>query len=417
MKKKVLILDAFSYLHIGNGALLDDSVKALEMTGEELDIFVHSKDFKNIRERYPRSDYAWYERRWENKGRFGKYWWILTNHIFILLQILNELTFKVNPLFFCLNKTQKQAFRQILDSDVCISINGESINDGMRRTLPTLLFTYWFAIRKKKKMILFPQSIGPLESKFYQRMVYKALKDAKLMVGRDAESFKKLKELGFKEEQIMFSIDVAVLQGILPKEEVPIERYFITSNKKTVGVTISQFPKEVEHNVDIMREIVSSINETLSPAEYRILVMPSNYVENGVSPDYKLCTRIYEELSKRYDTAILENKMHYTDEYTTLLSQLDFFITTRMHVMILATSQSTPTIAICSQHKIKGYMQNIDMGEYAIYPAEIANLQEKIAYVKDNRDAVSQKIHDNVEKLRRDSLYPFIERLKGIIAS
>ncbi len=413
MSKKILLMDTFSTIHVGNGALLENTMRLCKDAYGECDFDIITLDKETNALRYNEDTLydPMFGKFWFGLGKFGKTFWAFKNTLFMLFHIINEKTFKIDSKKLTFTNEQIEAIKAIEKNEICVSCGGEVIGDTFYQALPFWLFTYWLAIKKGKKFILFPQSVGPLNMAWTRKFVYWALKNAYLYVGRDRASYETLLSLGFDKDKVMFVPDVAIQQEI---GEANIHSYFNDGNKKVVGITISNPPhSEMGKKVDFVQKVGSQI-EKLNSDEYKVLIMPSNYKLHEISPDYALCQKLQERLSNKFETAILENRPYFPDEYTALLSQLEFFISTRMHVAILATSAFTPTIAINTQHKIKGYMQNIDMDHFCVdyeNMSNIFNLSEEI--VEDRKKIVSHLQEANAKLKKEHDL--FVNRLKKII--
>ena len=345
-----------------------------------------------------------------DKSGFNKIFWALEQLAFMLLQIVNSYTLKISSEKLTFSSNQKQGISLIEQSDICISLGGEMIGDTFFKTLPFYLFVFWIASKKGKNFILFPQSVGPLRMKWTRTLVKIALRDAAMLVGRDKPSYKTLLSLGFDRNKVMFVPDVAIQQQI---GKADVHTYFTDSTKKVIGITISNPPhREMGKSVDFVAQIGEQI-EKLDSGEYKVLVMPSNYVRDGISTDYALCMQLKERLERRFETTILQNRPYFPDEYTALLSQLEFFISTRMHVAILATTAFTPTIAINTQHKIMGYMKNIEMQHFCVEYENLNTIFELSIEIVNTRDKIVEDLKLANAKLKK-AHDTFIQKLKEI---
>ncbi|PPI81932.1 polysaccharide pyruvyl transferase family protein [Marinobacter flavimaris] len=412
--KKVLLMDMFSTIHVGNGALLENTIKLCKAAWGDcrFDIITLDKKTNSLKYSADRLHSPMFGKFWFGQSGLGKSLWATRQALFMLLQILNELTFRVPSEKLTFSKEQKDAVQAINDSDICVSSSGEMISDTFYQMLPFWLFTYWLASKKGKKLIVFPQTIGPLKMGWTRALVKLALKDATIIAGRDEESYNTLLSLGLSREVVMFVPDVAIQQEI---GDADINRYLPNREKKVIGITISNPPKREKGTpLDFVEEVGKQV-EKLDPKQYQILIMPSNYQVDGISKDYSLCMSLQERLRTQFDTSILENRAYFPDEYTSLLSQLELFISTRMHVAILATSIGTPTIAINTQHKIRGYMQNIKAEHFCVEYSEMDRIAQLAGEILQNPKEVSEHLKGQNELLRRKHK-PFVERLTEVDA-
>ncbi|HIP12617.1 MAG TPA: polysaccharide pyruvyl transferase family protein [Arcobacter sp.] len=413
MNKKILLMDTFSTIHVGNGALLENTMKLCrDAYGEcEFEFITLDKETNRLKYNENQLHDPMFGKFWFGLGKFGKIFWAFKNTLFMILHVINENTLNVNSMKLTFTHEQRKAIEAIEKSDICVSCGGEVIGDTFYQALVFWLFTYWLAIKKGKKFILFPQSVGPLKKTWTRKLVYFALRNADLYVGRDKASHETLLSLGFDKDKIMFVPDVAIQQEI---GNADIHKYFQDENKKVVGITISNPPhSEMGRKVDFVQEVGSQI-EKLNSEEYAILIMPSNFKLNEISADYALCLRLKDRLSEKFEVAILENRPYFPGEYTGLLSQLEFFISTRMHVAILATTAFTPTIAINTQHKIMGYMTNIDMEHFCVEYENLNTIFELSQEIQNRRENIVENLKQAKAKLKKEHDI-FVLRLKEII--
>ncbi len=408
--KKILLMDTFSTIHVGNGALLENTIKICKTAFPSSTIDIMSLDVETNKAKYSNLHEIMFGKFCVDRGKFHKLLCILKQTMFMLLQIINEYTLKIPSEKLTFDDDQKNAILLIQESDICISLGGEMIGDTFYRTLPFWLFNFWLTIKKGKTFILFPQSVGPLKKKWTRALVHLALKDAALLVGRDKPSYETLLSLGFNQDKVMFMPDVAIQQEIGVAD---VNSYFSDQSKKVIGVTISKPPyREMGKEADFVLEVGLGL-EMLDPAIYKILIMPSNYVRNGISSDYQLCLQLKERLAPKFETVILENRPYFPGEYTALLSQLEFFISTRMHVAILATTVATPTIAINTQHKIQGYMQNIGMEHFCVEYEGLDQIYKLAKEIEAERSIILDKLKQANAKQKSEHEH-FIQKLREL---
>lgn len=413
MSKKILLMDTLSTIHVGNGALLENTIKlSREAFGKcEFDIITMDKETNSLKFDEKILYDEMFGQYWSGLGKFGKIIWAFKNTFFMILHVLNENTLKIDSKKLTFTNEQKRAIEAIEKNDICVSCSGETISDTFYQALVFYLFTYWLAIKKGKKFILFPQSVGPLKKWWTRKLVYHALKNAHLYVGRDKPSYETLLSLGFDKDKVMFVPDVAIQQEV---GNAKIHDYFNDKTKKIIGITISNPPhSEMGQKVNFVKEVGSQI-EKLDNNEYKILIMPSNYKLREISPDYALCLKLKERLADKFEVSILENRPYFPDEYTSLLSQLEFFVSTRMHVAILATTAFTPTIAINTQHKIMGYMKNIGMEHFCVEYAKLGTIFVLSQEIVNEREQIVENLKNANIKLKKEHEI-FVSKLQEVV--
>jgi polysaccharide pyruvyl transferase WcaK-like protein len=391
---KVLMIDAFSTLHVGNGALIDNTYKLCKQyLGEHVEIL--SIDAGTNKERFPivlDDIFTGYGGSFLNKLSYA-----LAITFFVMIECLNTVAFRGR-----VRLPWKRRYRIMLEAldraDICVSLSGETINDHYRPHMYLRLLTYYLAVLKGKKFIVFPQSIGPIFRPLSKWLLRKTLGNAHAIIARDKESFALAKELweGCKVE-VSFSPDVATTQESTVKP-LPVNN----KEKKVVGLTVSDIPKdEMGYQGDYLRDLLDGIAKALSKDTHQILMMPSNYRHNELSQDYRVCLEAKEILQEKgFDVTIMNNEIVHPDVYQGMQRSLLVFISTRMHVGILATSASVPTLMINTQHKIRSYMSLMEMEDYVLELDSLTEVTEKVAGLLNQNMTLRETLFANNKKLR-----------------
>jgi len=307
----------------------------------------------------------------------------------------------------------KGKYRDFLDAidecDVCVSLSGETINDYYYPHMYLRLLTYYLAILKHKEMILFPQSIGPVFKPLSKYLLRKVFGKAKVIVARDELSLKVAKELWANcKAKVVFSPDVAVTQE---SEVLPLDGFKVS--KKVIGLTVSDIPKaEMGISNEYLDTLIDKVLKVFPSSDYSILLMPSNYKYGDLSGDYVYCLKAKEMLeAKKYTVDILKNEVIHPDVYQGYQKSLFAFISTRMHVGILASSAGIPTVMINTQHKIKAYMDIMHMGDYVVEVRDLeSNLEKTLESLKLQNDNLRIELVKN-NKMLRNSVHTCLSQL------
>lgn len=391
---KVLMIDAFSTLHVGNGALIDNTYKLCKQyLGGRIEIL--SIDASTNKGRFPvvlDDIFTGY-----GGGLLSKLGYALAITFFVMAECLNTMAFNGR-----VRLPWKGRYRLMLEAldraDICVSLSGETINDHYRPHMYLRLLTYYLAVLKGKKFVVFPQSIGPVFRPLSKWLLRKTLGRAHAIIARDRESYALAKQLwdGCKVE-VLFSPDVATTQDSTAKS-LPVA----TEGKKVIGITVSDIPRdEMAYQGDYLNELLEGIAVALDKDAYQILMMPSNYRHNEVSQDYRVCLEAKTILQEKgFDVAILSNEIIHPDIYQGMQKSLFAFISTRMHVGILATSAGVPTLMINTQHKIRSYMSLMDMEDFVLELHSLAAVTEKMDELLGKNMALRERLIVNNKQLR-----------------
>ena len=399
MSEKILIVDAYTPAHVGNGVLLKSSINVIKRAfpNSEIRFLSLETSTPKIVTDLPYNEFLF--RFPVHMSIANKIIWLVFNLAFMFFHIINRLTFKLRPSSITFSNYRKDAFKKIEDADVVVSITGEAINDRTRSVLPFFLFTYWMAASLGKKMIIFPQSIGPLKRSWTRKLCQIVLSRCSLVVGRDEYSIDELKGLGIPEDIIYFSPDVGVIQPFINAEEaneILIQQSINKGNNFLLGISVSKPKEEGIANTDHISILIDGIKKAFDPSETTILILSANMPLPGVDEgDFSDCKSFAEKL-REFEVKILEPKIYSPETFKGILSRLDLFISSRMHVSILATMATTPTITLNTQRKLHGYMLNIGQESLSLDLEDLnADLiKQKVKFAKSSLSDIKKNLSE-----------------------
>ena len=408
MAKKILIVDAYNPAHVGNGVLLHSSVEVLNRAFPDNELHIATLDI-NAEKSIKGCEYSKFLFNFPAyQSRFQKIKWVLSNFAFIVFHYINMKTIKIKPSFLTMNGDRKTALQQIENADIVISITGEGIRDTMRNVLPFILFTYWLAARLGKKMIIFPQSLGPLELPWTKRLVRMVLPKLSLVTARDSYALSELKKIEMPADKFYSCPDVGVIQPFYSNEKArtSLSALGVESNRKLIiGLTVSECLEWGMEKTDYIDTMVLALKKRFSESEVQFILMPANMPVNEYDQgDFDICEKVYDQLKKDFDVFILEKRVYLPEEFKGIQALLDLFISTRMHASIMATMAITPTITINTQRKLLGYMKNIGMKKYSLDIADLTKdiLVNAIDDLLKNQDKVRNNLREKRDRFNND---------------
>jgi len=397
MKNNAVFIDAYSTIHVGNGALLDNSYKLAKEYLNVNNIHVVTADTETNKNRYESviSDVFSTYPKTKLKKCLWSMWYILNCAICWLY-----ISLKIPTKYWLASKTFKQTFDVIQKSDFVISISGETLNDFFAPQMYLRCLMFYLCVKLGKRFCVFPQSIGPVFRKTSIKMLRFCLGKAEVIFARDNVSFELSKKIwNGCPVKIAYSPDVAVTQESTASKN---NDYF-ESDKKVVGITLSNPPEEIPGGEGYVNTMISTISRSLDKNQHTILLMPSNFKKNGVSADYKICMHALSKfIESGFSAKILPNDIIHPEIYQGIQKSLFLFISSRMHVGILATSAGTPTIMLNTQHKIRGYMENIEMGDFVIeYQGIEPELPKLISRCCEDNQLIRSELISQNNKMRK----------------
>ena len=409
---KFVLMDGYCASHVGNDVLLESSLRLVRKIDPNAEITVHAK----TKDAFEASqDMTCGRRLFANppNDRVGKVIWILSELIFIIAQLLNSVTFRVKPHHLAFGD-RKQALLDYEEADVCITIGGEMISDTFWKILPFYLHMYWLARQCGSKVVIFPQSIGPLKKSWTRSLVTRVLSKCDVVTGRDKPAMAELESLGLTGNQAIFSPDVGVGHPMSTPEEA--KKYLQDlgveqdGTRKWIGMTCSAGSPEPgitrRDHIDILVEALTKVSKK---REIGVVILPANMPVNGTpAKDYNASTKLYKRIKQELPAILAPRAVIPARIFKAAAERLDAFVSTRMHAAILSTLSPTPTITLNTQRKLLGFMTLVGQEHFSLNLDVLTPelLAERIEETLDNRETIrSSLLEARAERIEALDVY------------
>jgi len=285
---------------------------------------------------------------------------------------------------------------------------GPSIGDmygGKIRDYPYLC-RLLIATFKSKTMLFYAPSMGPFTNKLLNTARKFILKRSKLIVVREEISANYLKEQLELDSHV--TVDSAfqnqIPENYISKYRNAIEISNMLEDKKVVGLTITDLKWHPKYKVysKLNEEIVQSMLEFvefLVNKEYTVLLIPQLFGEQNDAV-------LLQQFQKIDETKIVILP-EYIDSYAQqlIISKLFCFIGMRYHSNIFAAKQKVPFISIYYEHKMKGFMEKLELTELMINVELISSekIIKKFIYLEQNYEAIHKHLNTHVPFLIKES--------------
>lgn len=310
---------------------------------------------------------------------------------------------------------RKQFIQEVASADMVFDFTeGDSFTDiyGLKRFFrETALKQY--VILKKKPLVLGPQTLGPFNSKIAKRWAKHVVKKSYRVFTRDNLSYRYAQQ-EFGVEPLL-TTDIAFMLPTDPRQNA----VQVVDNK--VGINISGLmwhggytgQNELGISVDY-KELMDSYIQYLLQKNWNIWLIPhvlpdeENSPENDYSP--------MEELKKKYPQIRLAPRFKTPMEAKGFISQMDFFVGSRMHATIGAFSMRVPTVSIAYSRKFQGLYNSVDY-PYVIDAKTVNTDQAKELLMKwtEDKDTLKTNIDCSLA-IVCDKNSEFIEDIKNILS-
>ncbi len=300
--------------------------------------------------------------------------------------------------FFTFNKELKKTVLALKNSDLIIYPPGGSVINDRFFWWKQMEYLTPFLCAKIYKIPMFvaAPSIGPFPKKNTIRKWL--LKTPKVICVREDISRKYLADIGIK-DNVYVAMDLAFLNTIDEKmNEEKLQKHselnnFLITNKKVVGITISDFTWHVKYGKDekLMQRIEESFHQVIENLEkkgYSILFIPQLF---GNQNDTEYLSRFKTQNSFFID----ENYNTFFQQY--IISKLYAVIGLRYHSNIFAAKMGTPFVSVVYEEKMEGFLKLAELTEYSLPLSEISasKILEKFLLLEINYQQI--KLHLKVK--------------------
>lgn len=277
--------------------------------------------------------------------------------------------------------------------DLLISGGGSLLQDATS----TKSLLYYLSIIKAaemmgKKVMIYSQGIGPINSPRNRRMTIKTLMPLKYIIVRDEASAELLIDNGIPESHVFVTADPVLRlrppsldagRRILREAGVDPDDGRIKIAFALKGTTDEDFKSEIIHAARMLHEKYDA----------RIVLLPFHYTEDRMTA---------REIAGNLDgTTVCMDRKFSTDEMMSLIGCMDYLVGVRLHSLIHAATMGVPMIGISYDPKVNRFMKGLRLKALCtVYDFEARYLLEEFERVRNNRDAYIEKIQIGRDKLR-----------------
>lgn len=415
MKKIITITNAYTWYNKGDAGILLGIVNTLKkIYGENnLDIRILSFTPEEDRKRYCKDKtitdvYSNVLNPHPYKHtKIGKIIAIFKLFImFVYLYIFSNLNLKY--------LTKKyDSFRTLKESDFIIVCGGGFLG-GKKLDSFMHIFQMYINTKFNKKVYVMGTSIEPISNKIIKKVTDKVLKKMTYIFAREIITYEYLKNVLPKSNFDLIPDMAFMLDDIYEKN--PLMEKLRENSNKIYGITVRQwnFPNS-KNPKELMNKYIESIVDFMDKEiENNNIFVFVPQVIVGYANDTDVAKRIKRELKKPDSFFIIEDDLS-PEEIKTLISNFDYFVGTRMHSNIFATSMKIPTIAIAYEKKTVGIMHTIGLDDYVVDIEDISVdiLEKKVKLQKKNKEKIVKQLNKKIELLRKEILEKMTKELIG----
>lgn len=256
------------------------------------------------------------------------------------------------------NSVNRKSIKSIISAvkkcDLLVSGGGSLLQDvTSKKSILYYLIIMWMAQFFRKKIFIYSQGIGPINSTLNRKLTSMTLSKVSGIVVRDEASKEFLAEIGVVSNKVVVTADpvlrikpvpLLIGQEILRKEGININK-----EQLTIGFAI----RERKLNSEFINELCIAMNRLIEEKNAQIILIPFHFSED---------VTVIEEIEKRLGNKVYSIKHKYlTNEMLSIIGNMDLLVGVRLHALIHSAIMNVPMIGISYDPKINSFMKSIGM--------------------------------------------------------
>lgn len=380
--KTFFIPCVFGFANKGDWALFDSLKKTLREKFQNCRIYAVCKNASLQKEKIP--DVIWIEQL-GSSNRQG----VLRKLCIIMGYVKMALLY----LFFPFAKSNYT--NALKESDLIIACPGGYLHDA-NFSIFTLLVNLTLAVRSKKKIIYAPQSIGPINNKYFRYLTKKVLKNANAIFTRENFSYQYcINNLECDPSKVYEVIDMAFYDCEYKKNTIKEN----LNNKKYIACTLIKWLYPHMDNKELLykkylKALVDYFEYVIEELHLDVVILKQIEKYGIDSGDEQIFKDIKPYIKSQYRDNIhfIEDEITYM-EMKGIIKDAQFFVGSRMHSNIFALQQGIPVIAISYQPKTEYIMSSLGLSDYSLSiidltKEDLINVTQKLQTSWTNKDHI-----------------------------
>lgn len=367
---EVLLLNVHSAQNLGDHGIMMTTLRGIRSAFPEAHVTIAANDppsweKPNVLLGFDRVSVVGSLTSWVAQLRDGKWqgrpWRMIQHLAFLSLAVLMYRWFARRLMWGSVQ--QRRLLTSYYEADVVLGCGGGNLY-AYRRLSP---FFFWgliavlFPLLLGKKVILLPQSFGPLRGRLQRLLMRWALNRATAIMAREPWSF----DFVTKELRVCTAVHLAPdlafglarreIRGALPR---CIERIGVTVMDR--GAQLRNFSAQSRYE-DTMCTLLTRLAHERGT---QVVLFCQCYGPSVDQDDRPVTERVYNRLREAGVQVTLWNDLLTAEEAVNAYAEMDLMIGTRMHTAIFAICGAIPVILISYQPKGCGVMRMCGLDRY-----------------------------------------------------
>lgn len=240
----------------------------------------------------------------------------------------------------------------IRSSDLLLSGGGSLLQDVTSKKsllyyLSVLALGRWFG----KKVMLFGQGIGPINSGILRRLTRFVCSSADMITVRDTDSLEELRKIGIPSEKVCLTADAVLTlpQAPLQQGRQLLQKFALPEQKKLIAISVRQWPGESHY----LEELAKAADLLTEKYQAHLVLLPLQY-----PADVAVCKKLQQYLKHRSSSTVLDMPCD-TEQFLSLIGNFSLLIGMRLHALIFASVMHVPFAAVSYDPKIDGFIKEV----------------------------------------------------------
>lgn len=299
----------------------------------------------------------------------------------LAINLFSLVTWKVLPRFFSRYLPLSSTLKEAVFSDYVFVAGGNylfsSNKSFVSRTMLVHLLNILFYTFVTRRVVIFPQTIGPFYRKYEISITKYVLSRCKLVSLRDMESFQFLQKLDLS--NCLVCPDIAFYSLSVSRTETQRPKKAIITVMDWEWSVPPSMPEPYSYYRSNYLEALTSVIASLQSRG--IMVSIGCHVSTSTHSDLKIC----KEIASQFSLEILDMGAMEMQDIFSVYDAHDLIIGTRMHSCILGISAGKPTIGIGYQPKCFGTFSLLGLSDFVfdIYDLKNSKFQASVEDVVD----------------------------------
>ncbi len=417
--KKITITNAYTWYNKGDAGILLGIVNTLKkIYGYDIEINILSFTPDEDRKRYCNDNCI---KNVESSilnpfpfkhSKIGK--------LIAIIKLIVKMIYLTVMMKFSMKKLIKKdrSFNLMSESDIIVVCGGGFLG-GKKFDSLMHLFQIYANTKFNKPVVMMGTSIEPIKNRIIKHYTESVLLKVDYIYAREKITYEYLSNFMLKEKYTLIPDMAFMLEDI--EEESTLISEFKKKYSVIFGITVRKwnFPNLQTSSEDAMERYMNSIADVMLELAKNdnvgFVFVPQVIVAHADDTD--VAKSIREKIPKEYRDSflILDNDLSPV-EIKSLIGNFDYFIGTRMHSNIFATSMKVPTVAIAYEKKTNGIMETVGLQDYLVEIDEITfeDLMGKIGEMVKNGKLLQQKLGETIPMLRSEIMNKMEQVMKKL---